>query len=94
MTITKTVDIPDDRHLRFDYELPHDVYADKAQVIIEFPVREKPKTDNNGIPRITRKQIDEMVKNSKTLPKISGILSSLGDVDLDEWRMKRLAKHL
>jgi hypothetical protein len=94
MTITQTVDIPADRHLRFEYDVPHEVLADKAQVIIEFPVRGKPKADDNGIPRITRKQIREMRKDCPITQSLSGILSGMGDVDLDEWRMKRLAKHL
>jgi len=35
-----------------------------------------------------------MVKNSKAVQELSGILSGMGDVDLDEIRMERLAKHL
>jgi hypothetical protein len=49
---------------------------------------------NNGKIRFTRKEFDEMVQNSETLRSLSGILSGMGDVDLDEMRMKRLAKHL
>jgi hypothetical protein len=93
MTITQTVEITDDRHVRFDYELPRDVTADKAQVIIEFPVREKPKA-NNEIPRFTKKEFEELMKNSPITQSLSGILSGLGDVDLDEIRMERLKKHL
>jgi hypothetical protein len=35
-----------------------------------------------------------MMKNSPITQSLSGILSSLGDVDLDEIRMERLKKHL
>ena len=35
-----------------------------------------------------------MMKNCPHTEALSGILSGLGDVDLDEVRMERLAKHL
>jgi len=51
-------------------------------------------TGNNEKIRFTREELDEMVKNSKAVQELSGILSGMGDVDLDEIRMERLAKHL
>ncbi|GBU29559.1 hypothetical protein R84B8_03132 [Treponema sp. R8-4-B8] len=92
MTITQTVTIPDDHRIML--EIPRDIPAGETQVIIQFPAKEKHKSEGSGIPRITRKEIEAMRKNSPRTQAISGILSSLGDVDLDEWRMKRLAKHL
>jgi hypothetical protein len=50
--------------------------------------------DNNGKIRFTRKEFDEMLQNSETLRSLTGIFSGICDVDLDEMRMKRLAKHL
>jgi len=49
------------------------------------------KDDSRKI-HFTRKELDEMVKNSPTLHKIAGILHT--DMTLDEIRMARLAKHL
>ena len=43
---------------------------------------------------MTRKELDEMVKNSEAVQELSGILSGIGNVDLDKIRMERLAKHL
>jgi hypothetical protein len=92
MTITQTVDITDDYEVML--KIPRNAPKGKANVIIQFPTEEKPKADNNGIPRITRKQIKEMRKDCPITQSLSGILSGMGDVDLDEWRMKRLSKHL
>ena len=49
---------------------------------------------NIGKFRFTRQELDELKKNSPITESLSGILSGLGDVDLDEVRMARLAKHL
>ena len=94
MIITKTVEIPADRRLVI--EVPQEVPEGKAQFeykIIPFNRKDEKPADDRKL-RFTRKELDEMVKNSPTLHKISGILSHLGDVDLDEVRMARLAKHL
>ena len=77
-----------------------------TDILIQFPIREKaqpeatekptmyiPK-DNNGKLILTKEIIDEIERNSPITQRLSGILSSLGDVDLNEIRMKRLAKHL
>ena len=91
MTITQTVDITDDYRVTLD--IPRSIPKGRTDVTIQFPVTEKPKADSN-IPHITQKQIKEMLKDCPNTLALSGILSSLGDIDLDEWRMKRLAKHL
>ena len=94
MTITQTVEIPADRRVRFDFEVPREVPEGKA--LFEFRVipfvKEKEKPDINDKIRFTRKELDEMVKNSHTLHRLAGILHS--DMTLDEIRMARLAKHL
>jgi hypothetical protein len=91
MTITQTVDITDD--YRVTLEIPRNAPKGKANVIIQFPAEEKTKADNE-IPRFTKKEFEELMKNCPHTQALSGILSSLRDIDLDEWRMKRLAKHL
>ena len=96
MTITQTVDIPANRRVRFDFEVPHEIPEGKAQIefkVIPFGKKEEKPADNGKI-CLTRKELDDMAKKSPTLHKISGILSDLGEVDLDEIRMTRLAKHL
>ena len=49
---------------------------------------------DGGKLRLTRAEIDELMKDCPHTQALSGILSGLGDVDLDEVRMERLAKHL
>ena len=96
MTLTQTIDIPANRRVHFDFEIPREIPEGKAQVefkVIPFGIKEKKPADNGKI-RFTRHELEEMAKNSPTLHKIAGILSHLGDVDLDEIRMARLAKHL
>ena len=96
MTITQTVEIPADRRLRFDFEVPHEIPEGKAHIelkVVPFvKEEEKPAVDNKI--RFTRKELDEMVKDCPITQSLSGILSGAGDVDLDEIRMARLAKHL
>jgi hypothetical protein len=91
MTITQTVNIPDNH--RITLEIPRDIPAGETQIIIQFPVTEKPKADSE-IPQFTEKEFEELMKNSPITQSLSGILSGLGDVDLDEIRMERLKKHL
>ena len=92
MTITQTVDIPADRRLII--EVPREIPTGKARFefkIIPFEKKVK-KPANNGKIRFTKKELDEMVKNSPTLHKLTGILHT--DMTLDEIRMARLAKQL
>ena len=48
----------------------------------------------DGKLRLTRAEIDEMMQDCPHTLALSGILSGMGDVDLDEVRMERRAKHL
>ena len=92
MTITQTVEVPANR--RITLELPREIPEGKAQVefrVIPFVKKEEKPAGNDKI-RFTRKELDEMVKNSPTLHKLAGILHT--DMTLDEIRMARLAKHL
>ena len=94
MTLTQTVDIPADRRVNVEFEVPREIPTGKARFefkIIPFDKEEEKPADNGKI-RFTRKELDEMVKNSPTLHKLSGILHT--DMTLDEIRIARLAKHL
>ena len=46
--------------------------------------------DSNGKFILTKEVLDEMLRNSPNTRALSGILSGLGDVDLDKVRMERL----
>jgi len=103
MTITQTIDIPANRRLNFELEIPQEVTADKAYVIVQFPAPEKSRTEAKAEPEaakkklgMTRKDLDEFLKNAHTphSDALLGLLSGIGDIDLDEIRMERLAKHL
>jgi hypothetical protein len=95
MTITQTIEIPADHRLTIDLprDLPSGTTAQvEVKVIPFFKKNEKPEQTKL---KITRKNLDEMVKNSKVLNELTGILSELRDVDLDEIRYNALAeKHL
>jgi hypothetical protein len=82
MTIEQIVDIPADR--RVTIEIPPQIPTGRTNVIIQFPV-----------PANTRSK-ETNAKNSPTpiTDSLVGILSGPGDIDLDEIRMERLAKHL
>ena len=41
MTVTQTVKIPASRRLHLDFEVPREVTAEQATVIIQFPVAKK-----------------------------------------------------
>jgi len=50
--------------------------------------------ENNDKIRLTKKELDEMLQSCPHTLALSGILSGMGDADLDEIRMERLARHL
>jgi hypothetical protein len=95
MTITQTVEIPASHRLTID--VPCEVPTG-ASVIIQFPVRDN--TQQAAAPKgklfKSKQELDEFLKNAHTpiSDSLTGILSGIGDVDLDEIRMERLAKHL
>ena len=94
MTITQTVEIPANRRVRFDFEVPHEIPEGTAQFefkVVSFVKKEEKPVDDRKI-CFTGEELDEMVKNSPTLHRIAGILHT--DMTLDEIRMARLAKHI
>ena len=50
--------------------------------------------DSNGKFILSKELLEEMEMRSPLTHSLSGILSGMGDVDLDKVRMERLAKHL
>ena len=50
--------------------------------------------DSDGKLLLTKELIDEMIKNSPRTQALTGILSGMGGIDLDEMRMERLRKHI
>ena len=98
MTITQTVDIPDNRRLII--EVPPEVTADKAYVTVQFPIPAEARSETAEpkatIKKIgmTRKELNEFLKNAHTpiSDSLLGILKT--DMTIDEIRMARLAKHL
>ena len=83
MTITQTVDIPADR--RITLEVPREVPPGKT--ILAFT----PASDRG----VTGRKVESAPESATPLTdSLSGILSSLGDISLEEIREERLAKHL
>ena len=100
MTIPQTVDITDSRRLRLDFEVPREIPAGKAQVelkVIPF-VKKEEKAAANKPPklRLTKEELNEMLKNAKTpiSDSLTGILAHLGDITIEQIREERLAKYL
>ena len=102
MTITQTVDIPADRRVRFDFEVPLEIPEGRVQFELRVvPFEEKEENTVKAAPGsgrktlgITMKELDELLKNAHT-PHSDALLGILKtDMTLDEIRMARLAKHL
>jgi hypothetical protein len=85
MTIEQTIDIPIDRRLHLDFEVPREIPAGKARVelkVIPFVKKQdamQENDDNRATPRADR---------------LLGVLAGLGDISLEEIREERLAKYL
>ena len=85
MTIEQTIDIPVDRRLHLDFEVPREIPAGKARVelkVIPFVKKQdamQENDDNRATPRADR---------------LLGVLAGLGDISLEEIREERLAKYL
>ena len=82
MTITQTIDVPADRRVIFDF--PREVPTGKAQV--ELKVIPFVKNDESA------KKTSE--KSTPHTDALLNIFSKMGDVNLDEIRDERLARHL
>ena len=98
MTITQTVEIPANRRLHLDIELPHDLPAGKASIemkVISFENKQE-KPDNKRKLCLTKKELDEILENAQTpiSDSLTGILAHLGDITIEQIREERLAKYL
>jgi len=82
MTIVQTVDITADR--RITIEVPPKIPTGRTNVIIQFPVPADTQSEGNTAINSPTPISDSLV----------GILSGIGDIDIDEIRMERLSKHL
>jgi len=95
MSITQTVEIPANRRLHLDFEVPVEIPVGKAQVELKVIPFVK-KSDNNGKLHISKPELNEMLRDSKTpiSDSLTGILEHLGDITIEQIREERLAKHL
>ena len=103
MTITQTVEIPADHWLNI--KVPQEVPAG-ATALVELKVlysndkEEKPLADKSPKLRLTRKKLDELLRNAKTpiSDSLTGILVNQGsgniDITIEQIREERLAKYL
>jgi len=86
MTIGKTVEIPADRRLHLDFDVPVEIPVGRAQIelrVIPF-VNKQNKSALKNIDNSLTPHTDALLN----------ILSNLGDINIDEIREERLAKHL
>jgi len=94
MTITQTVEITDDRWLNI--KVPNEIPTGRTSIIVQFP-NKKEELSSKPVPKggklkITRKELDEMLKDCPITQSLIGILHT--DMTVDEIRDERLAKHL
>jgi len=97
MTITQTIEIPADRRITFEVprEVPTGTTARVEFNIIPFVKKEeKPALTTSPKLNITIKELDEMLENCPITRELSGILSDLGDITIEQIREERLAKYL
>jgi hypothetical protein len=90
MTIEQIVDIPADRRLHLDFEVPLEIPAGKARLTVT-PLAETPKIESAvpsgaAVPR----NADEGASPHPNSDALLGILSGMGDIDLDDLRMERI----
>ena len=90
MIVTQTVDIPASRRLIID--IPHEVPAGKAQIIIQFPVRDEPYT---AIPPEAKGQVSneafrEALRRAQGAWKDNPWKNHIEDVNAmrDEWEQR------
>ena len=86
MTITQTVEIPADRRVLFEFLAPKEIPAGPAQV--ELKVTPVMKKHNKPMPKNA---------NERGTPHTDALLrifSKIGDINIDEIRDERLARHL
>ena len=95
MTITQTVEIPENRRLHLNIELPKEMPAGEAHLEVKVIPFVK-KSENKEKLRISKKEWDELPQEVHTphTNALTGILAHLGDITIEQIREERLAKYL
>ncbi|MCL2267011.1 MAG: hypothetical protein FWC17_04515 [Treponema sp.] len=95
MTITQTVEIPEDRRVIF--EVPREVPAGKAKIEMKVISFVKQKEKSSSKMRLSKRELEEKSKSVET-PHTDALLDILSRIDCDinvnEIRGERLAKYL
>jgi len=98
MTITQTVEIPENRRLTID--IPREIPAGRTNITVQFPDK-KDEQPSKPVPKdgkinFTRKELDEMPKDCPITQSLTGILEGLvpSDITIEQIRDERLAKYL
>jgi len=86
MTIEQTVTIPADHLVSFEFLVPEEIPVGPA--LIEVKVTSVVERQDNPVPE-SRKELATPLTDA-----LSGILSGIGDISLEEIRAERLAKYL
>jgi hypothetical protein len=94
MSVTQTVDIPANRRLHLDFEVPLEIPVGKAQVELKV-ISSVNKPDNNGKLCLSKQELDKILRNAQTpiSDSLTGILAHLGDITIEQIREERLAKY-
>ena len=102
MTITQTMEIPADRRLII--EVPQEIPMGTIRLEIKLILEEKSElttkaeqgpVDNSskGKIRVTKKELENMLDKSPITRELTGILSDLGDITIEQIRDERLSKY-
>ena len=83
MTVTQTVDTPENRRLTI--EVPREIPTGRAQV--EIKVITLIKKEEKTAPKVT-------TGATPHTDKLLSLLSNIGEINIDEIRDERLAKHI
>jgi len=78
MTITQTVEIPENRRVHLDFDVPREVPTGRTNIILQFPDKkeEKPEPPLKCLIGVETPLSDSLL----------GVAANLGDVTLDELR--------
>ena len=98
MTITQTIDIPADHRVFFDF--PIEIPVGKAQIELKVIPFIKKDGKNSSVKasklRFSKKELDSILEKTPTpiTDSLTGLLSGLGDITIEQIREERLAKYL
>jgi hypothetical protein len=102
MTIEQTIRVPNDHRLAIDLprEIPAGTTARVELKVFPFvkneekPAEAGPQTDKPPKFRLTKKELYEMLDKSPITRELTGILSNLGNITIEQIRDERLARQL